>query len=340
MDPNSFITYEGLKKEKRERKQKKKTNKEKAEFQFDSSAAPMSLKTFIHDVLDVEVDVVDTTVEINGFEDQFPMIQEPNIYPSNYDELAPEVLETANNFLEIVEPVEMPIIHTLNSPDVIENITKSMNTLKTVEILSDIDPETMKIRNESPILTAKRLAVKALQLFSFNENYRKHFTMDPIRLRSLNVDMIVDNSIESISWLNQLGTLYSDKIITKIKTVDNSFDSTMTDDQIISNMQPSQYFRALGFSLILKHSKLHLLSESSKPIGQLDQFLMNSGYHEFTFDFILKYFGIVLLGSIPGLDFQLTGLQLIPYYLRKDKEKKVYKLFEDLGLKNGNFFNR
>jgi len=306
---------------------KKRSNKAKAEFEFDSSAAPVSLKSFFSDLLAPAPDQIDTTQELTGFEDHAPMIPMQMEYPSNSVELSPQLLELADNFLELSEKLSDEIPTTDQPPS---DLNKQIVELTTMSMINDTPKETISLRVKTKNLSAKRFSFKALQLFSFNENYGKHFTMDSHELRKINSDMLIDTSAESVTWLNELGNYYKNSFLS-----DLGFANQQKEDQfLLNNLQNTTHFRALGFSVILKNCTLHHLVNPFIPLGEFDTFVKDTGYHNFNFIKILDYFGLKMFGLHKGLDFQLNYLHLIPYYIKRDSKKKIFTLFEDLDFKS------
>lgn len=310
-----------------QRPKKRMSNKQKAESQFDSSAAPVSLKSFFCDLLEATPDAIDSTQQITGFEDVAPFIAVEQEYPDNSEELAPQLLDLADNFLELSEKLSNPIPESTNQPT---ELNKQLVELTTMSIVQDVKPETLQIRVQTKNLSAKRFAFKALQLFSFNLNYGKHFTMDPFELRNMNPDMIIDNTDDSVKWLKELGNYYKTSFLNDLGFTDQQKD----DEFLINNLQNTSHFKALGFSIILKNSNIHQLTNPFVPLDQLNEQLKDTGYQHFCFKDVLNYFRIKMFGVDKGLDFQLNYLHLIPYYLRKDAKKKIFNLFEDLDFKS------
>jgi hypothetical protein len=333
----NLINYNELKEMKRSSRRSRNRNKEKAEAQFNVTAKPIKLETFFREMIDVEPDLPDTTAEISGLEDVAPMILEPNIYPSNSDELSVEVLETANDLLEMQNSSEIQL--QTNSSDMLSNINTEMKKLKTVTLLTGVDEHHVSIRNEGPNLTAKRFSFKALQLFSFNENYAKHFTMEKTELRNINTDMLIDESIESVKWLRKLGGKYQ-SIYQQMMDNENYFQTFLSDEDILENLLPdSKFHRVLGFSTILKHVNLEMMSNIYQPIGNFLPGIQHCSYSMYSLKFILDYYGIRVFGHDKVLNFQLNYLHLIPYYLKSTKKQKIFDLFEYLDPKV-NLFNK
>jgi hypothetical protein len=331
VDSNLF-DYEAIKETRSKNTRKRRSNKQKAEAQFDVSAAPVSLQHFFHDVMDITVDEPDLTVPLTGTENQAPMTYEPNFYPSNCDELAPQILDTANNFLEFAEKIENDVLPDPVTNEV-ETITQQVAEIQVAKLMTDLKPVDRTLRMKVKRLTAKRLAFKSLQMFSFNDIYDKHFSMDKLKLRSVNTDMLIDVSDESVEWLNCLGTKYQTMYL-KQSGIEYS-----SDQQIMETLDPSDsHFRALGFSTILKNVDLNLLNQRNIYLDKHFEALKHTGYKEFTLDFILNYFGIKIFG-IDANDYQLNYLHLIPYYLQSNKKKKIFSLFADLDLKK-DLFNK
>lgn len=316
------LSYNDLKIGKANGRKKKERNKQKAESQFNFSAAPIKLEVFFQEALEIQPDDIDFQAPIDGNEEYAPMTCEPNVYPSNADELAVGILEVSNSYLEIVESNEQ--VNSQPETNVVENIAKQMDHIVVASTMSKVDVQHMKVRNKTPKLTAKRLSVKALQLFSFNKNYDKHFTMDKTKLRNMNTDMIIDHEYESKIWLNMLGTHYSDKIKSEL----NIFDD---DINLLTNLRATdKYHKILGFSLILKNLGEHSLLDVHSPIHNHVPQTKNTIFENVSLLNILEYYGIMMFGITPELNFQLNYLHLIPYYLKSSKKKIVYDLFEYL----------
>jgi len=325
VDANLF-DYNAIKESRSKNTRRRKNNKQKAEAQFDMNAAPVSLQHFFHDVMDITLDEPDLSVPLTGTETHAPMTYEENFYPSNCDELAPQILETANNFLEFAEKIENDVL-PVPVTNQVETINQQVAQIQVAKMMTDLKPDDRNMRIKVKRLTAKRLAFKSLQMFSFNDNYDKHFTMEKLKLRSVNTDMLIDKSDESIDWLNNIGTKYQQRYMQHLGL------QLPNDEQIIDFLDPSHsHFRALGFSTILRNVDLNLLLHCHDHLDKHFENLKNTGYKDFTLLDILNYFGIRILGTDHLNDYQLNYLHLIPYYLESNKKKKVFSLFTDLNL--------
>jgi hypothetical protein len=327
---NELMTLNEFKDEKQKRKSRRNRNKENAEFQFDVTAKPVKLEVFFKDMLEVQPDLPDDDAELTGHEEVAPMTFQPNLYPPNSESLAVEVLEAANNVLEINENEELSL--NTNTTELINDINKQMVKIKTVSLTTGVDAESLEIRHQGPTLTAKRFSVKALQLFSFNENYRKHFTFDPKKLRELNTDMLIDQSLESAKWLNYIGEVYQ-KIYLRMVYDDNPSLTLRSDEDILNTLAPdNKFFRALGFSTILKHVTVKDLENFHNPLNMLAPFYDGTHYRLISVNHILHYFGMKVFGHDPMLNFQLNYLHLIPYYLKENKKSRIFEIFKSLDL--------
>jgi len=311
-------------------KEKRQSNKQKAEMQFDCSAAPVSLKSFFCDLLEPAPDEIDLTQQITGYELTAPFIFDDPVYPENSEDLSPQLLDLADNFLHLSEKLSNEQPNVTNHPN---DLNEQLVELTTLSMIQDVKKETVNLRIKHKNLSAKRFAFKALQLFSFNMNYGKHFTMDPFELRKLNPDMLIDTTEESVQWLMELGNYYKNSFLTDLGFTDEHKE----DYFLLNSLQNTTHFKALGFSVILKNSDFQLLTNPFVPLGQLNPMFAETGYKEFVFKDILNYFQIRIFGVDKGLDFQLNYLHLIPYYLRNDKKKKIFTLFEDLDFKSIKF---
>lgn len=303
---------------------KRRSNKQKAEAQFDFNAAPVTLQHYFLDAMEISVDEPDLTVPLTGTEEIAPMKVETKVYPSNHDELAPQILDIADDFLEFAEKIEndVPTDPPRNQTKI---ITQQIAQIQVAKMMKDLNPDDRNMRITTKRLTAKRLAFGSLQMFSFNDNYDKHFTMDKLKLRSINTDMLIDVSNESVKWLNNLGLRYQSMYLQHLGI------SIHNDEQIIRSLDPTHsHFRALGFSTLLKHIDYNILDHNDKRLEEFFEFLKDRGYHNVTLRHILRYFGIKILGIDNELDYQLNYLHLIPYYLQSTKKKKIFGLFADL----------
>lgn len=318
--------YNQVKNDRKISRKNRKSTKQLAESQFNFSAKPISLRTFVHDAMDLAPDEPDLTMPITGNEEFAPMSFEPPIYPSNAEELAVEILDVAENFLKITDKAEIEVINVPSSND-INNVVEQVAVLTTASLMKNVDKNFQKVRIKTKKLTAKRFAFKALQLFSFNENYAKHFTMNVNELRNINTDMLIDDSHESVEWLKMLGSHYYDKYVTMLPQ-----NIEPADELSLLNLLPKSnpLHKAIGFSVILKNCVLESLSQPLLSLSAIYQDLKNSPYEYYSFSTILDYFQIRLFGFNDGLSFQLNYLSLIPYYLKKSKDKQVYSLFSEL----------
>lgn len=312
------------------RKERKQSNKQKAEAQFDCNAAPVSLKSFFNDLLEPSPAEIDLTQRISGFEEVAPIVLNNPIYPENSEELAPQLLDLADNFLHLSEKLSNEQPKADNHP---LDLNEQLVELTTLSMIQDTKQETVNLRIKHKNLSAKRFAFKALQLFSFNHNYGKHFTMDQHELRKLNPDMLIDITEESVQWLMELGNYYKTSFLSNL----DFSELDKEDSFLLNNLQNTTHFKALGFSVILKNCNFQQLVNPFVPLGQLNPMFLETGYRNFTFKNVLDYFQIRIFGVDKGLDFQLNYLHLIPYYLRNDKKKKIFTLFEDLDFKMINF---
>jgi len=330
----NLMTLNELKNEKTARRCRRNRNKEKAEAQFDVTAKPIKLEVFFKDMLECTPDLPEITDEIDGNEEFAPMIMEPNIYPSNSIDLSVEILDTANDILEMEKPEVLDL--QTNSQQAIDLINSEMKKLKSASLITGVDHQHVSLRNSAPVLTAKRFSIKSLQLFSFSEHYSKHFTYDRAKLRELNTDMLIDETDESRNWLNMLGRKYQ-----KVYTDDLfPFEDPPSDEMLLRTLQPgNKFFRALGYATILKQLGPNSLLNIDQPLSMLNPFILETAYYNVSVHAVLDYFGIKMFGHDPLLTFQLNYLHLIPYYIKVNKKQKIFSIFEYLD-KKGNFFNK
>jgi hypothetical protein len=330
----NLMTLNELKDEKTRRKCRRNRNKERAEAQFDTTARPIKLEVFFKDMLECTPDVPDTSVELDGNEEFAPMIMEPNIYPSNALDLSVEILDTANDIIEMEKPEVLDL--QTNSQQAIDLINSEMKKLKTASLITGVDQQHVSIRNSAPILTAKRFSIKSLQLFSFSEHYSKHFTYDRVKLRELNTDMLIDETDESRNWLNMLGRKYQKVYLDEV----SPFEEPPSDEYLLRHLQPgNKFFRALGYATILKQLGPNSLANIDQPLSMLNPFILETAFYNISVHVVLDYFGIKMFGHDPLLNFQLNYLHLIPYYLKVNRKQKIFSIFEYLD-KKGNFFNK
>jgi hypothetical protein len=323
---DDLINYEQLKDMKRNKRGRNR-NKEKAEFQFNAFAAPIKLETFFKDIMDCEPNLPDDTIELTGLEECAPMIPEPNVYPTNSDELSLEILDIATDVLDSVDVNDM---HQKIESRKTKDQRKREAAQKRMElILSDCNQSSITIRDEGIHLTAKRLSLKALQLFSFNDNFDKHFTMDKQQLRDLNVDMVVDQSFESVLWLRRLGLAYQQHYVNSA-TVKYPFISTASDYDLMNLPPECTHHRVLAYSTALKLINHSTLLNLFDPIGNHLGFDFDVDIDPISTKTILDFFGIKVFGHDPLLNNQLNYLHLIPYYLRKPEKNKIFQIFESL----------
>lgn len=334
---DNLISRDELRNVRKQRSRKRSSNKQKAEMQFDTTAKPIKLEVFFKDMLELAPDIPDSDIEIDGSEDVAPMIFQPNIYPSNSDELAVDILETANNYLEMEEQLVVATTN-ISSTSMIEEINNQMTKIQTVSLTADVDQHSLNVRHEAPKLTAKRFSVKALQMFSFNENYKKHFNINVDKLRALNTDCLIDQTEDSVLWLNRLGTKFKEIYLNLLEK--QGFDPFPSDDlSILNELNPEHpFFRALGFSIILKNLDVTYLSNIHLPLNAINSVFNDTNFRFLSMRTIFDYFQLKMFGHEPELNFQLNYLDLIPYYLKKNKKKMIYSLFTDLDFKNKQLF--
>jgi hypothetical protein len=299
-----------------ENRRKKKGLKSKAESQFVKSAQPVSLKSFFSSIMDITEDEPELNFSANFEQETAPMLTEVPTYFENCEEQSGQLVHVANQFLDLLDAQDK--LEDSEQFQDSRSVNSTLDDLNLDNLMKDVNTDVIQKRVESKSLTAKRIAFKALQCFTFSEHYTKHFNSDVNYIRSINTEMLIDKSPQSLNHLHHCAQKYLDNY----KTL---FGFTFHENFILKMQVANKCFKPLGFSALLNNISLDDLKTPDKPISSID--LSTTNYYHITLNEMLHYFGFMLIDDLP-CQTELKHLNVIMNYYPPRKRIFYKDLFK------------
>lgn len=286
-----------------------KSNKAKAEFQFDNSAPPVSLKSFLTSVKLFEDPLPDVD-HINNFEDEeiHYLIPEDSVPPFEDDDIDHEITSNLISFAEY------------SLQDISPSVLSEEKNLP-----EEIIPEFEDIRHELPEftknysqLTSIRLAIKALQQFSYHPKFHEVFSYDIQQIRSIQPNLIIDSNFYSILWLKELGHKH-------IQHFEIEFNDKL---KFISTSKKSEFqAKPLLYALFLESMDPMKTFNHDTKLGEYNVDFGESVVKDHTLSDLFEFLKIEFLDFHRILDIELKNFHLIETFLKGKKHERLFEYF-------------